>query len=248
MLVLLPPSETKAAGGRRVPMDLAALGHPELNDVRRTLVDAVVALAADVDASAAALGLGPAQRHEVARNAALLTSPTLPALRRYTGVLYSTLDVRTLTPRARGRLAVGSALFGVLRATDPVPAYRLSAGSTLPGLGSLRTLWRPVLTPVLAAVDGLVVDLRSGAYAALGPVPGAVTATVLTERPDGTRSVVSHVNKAHKGLLARVLASSRAEPHDAAGVARVAARAGLRVELAGEHEVVVLTDGSALAR
>lgn len=248
MLVLLPPSETKATGGRRVPLDLDALGHPQLNEVRRTLLAALVALSADADRSAAVLGLGPSQRHEVARNAALLSSPTLPALRRYTGVLYDALDARTLTPRARSRLAVGSALFGVLRAEDAVPAYRLSAGSSLPGLGGLRTLWRPVLTPALAAVDELVVDLRSGAYVALGPVPGAVTATVLTERPDGSRTVVSHFNKAHKGLLARALASSRAEPHDATGVARVAARAGLRVELAGEHEVLVLTGDAAHAR
>lgn len=247
MLVLLPPSETKATGGRRAPLDLDALGHPELTAVRRTLLDALVALSADVDACATALGLGPSQHHEVARNAELLTSPTLPALRRYTGVLYDALDVGTLTPRGRSRLAIGSALFGVLRAQDPVPAYRLSAGSALPGLGGLRTLWRPVLTPALAAVDDFVVDLRSGAYAALGPVPGAVTATVLTERPDGSRAVVSHFNKAHKGLLARALVSSRAEPHDAAGVARVAARAGLRVELAGERELVVLTDGGAHA-
>ena len=64
----------------------------------------------------------------------------------------------------------------------------------------------------------------------------------LTERADGSRTVVSHLNKSHKGRLARALVSSRAEPSDAAGVARVAARAGLRVELTGEHGLVVLTD------
>ena len=39
-------------------------------------------------------------------------------------------------------------------------------------------------------------DLRSGSYAALAPVPGAVTLEVLSERPDGSRAVVSHFNKA----------------------------------------------------
>ncbi|MEO9222237.1 MAG: hypothetical protein ABI251_10780, partial [Mycobacteriaceae bacterium] len=77
-------------------------------------------------------------------------------------------------------------------------------------------------------------------YAALGPVPGAVTVTVLTERPDGTRAVVSHFNKAHKGLLARALALTRAEPTDARAVARVARKAGLRVELASATEITVL--------
>ena len=61
-------------------------------------------------------------------------------------------------------------------ADDRIPAYRLSAGSALPGLPTLRSLWKPALSPVLAAIDDLVVDLRSGSYAALAPVPGAVTA------------------------------------------------------------------------
>ncbi|MET0188337.1 MAG: hypothetical protein ABW212_05010, partial [Pseudonocardia sediminis] len=70
----------------------------------------------------------------------------------------------------------------------------------------------------------------SGGYAALGRVPGAVTVNVLAERPDGSRSVVSHHNKSHKGGLARLLATSRAEPSDAGAVARIARRAGLTVE------------------
>lgn len=240
MLVLLPPSETKAAGGRGAPLDLGALSFPELNSLRRKLIDALVALAADVEASTAALGLGPTQRAEVGLNAALARSPTVPALRRYTGVLYEALDATSLTPRAQSRIAIGSALFGLVRAADPVPAYRLSGGSTLPGLPTLRALWRPELVPVLTAVDELVVDLRSGTYAVLGPRAGAVTATVLTARPDGSRAVVSHDNKAHKGLLARALVRSRADPGDARDVARIARKAGLRVELAGATEVVVV--------
>jgi cytoplasmic iron level regulating protein YaaA (DUF328/UPF0246 family) len=130
-------------------------------------------------------------------------------------------------------LAVGSALFGLVRASDAIPAYRLSAGSALPGLPTLRALWRPALTPVLAAVDDLVVDLRSGTYAALAPVPGAVTVEVLSERPDGSRSVVSHFNKAHKGRLARLLATTTAEPPDVVRLRNLLRRAGLHVEHAG---------------
>lgn len=245
MLVLLPPSETKSDGGDGPPLDLAALAHPELTGARADLVAAVVDLAADLPASLAALGLGPTGAAEVARNAALRTSPTAPALLRYTGVLYDALGVpgwtRAQRARAASRLRVGSALLGLLGAEDPVPAYRLSAGSALPGRPGLRTTWRPLLTPLLAGVDELVVDLRSGAYAALGPAPGAVRVQVLSERADGARTVVSHFNKAHKGLLARALAHTRAEPADVRGVARVARTAGLAVEVAGPTELVVLT-------
>ena len=234
VLVLLPPSETKAAGGDGAPLDLSALTAPELTGVRRHLADALVELAAAVPAARAALGLSAKQDAEIARNAELWTSPTRPALERYTGVLYDALDVGSMTraqrARAGGRLAVGSALFGLVRGEDPIPAYRLSAGSVLPGLPTPRALWRPLLSPVLAAVDDLVVDLRSGSYAALAPVPGAVTLGVLSERPDGTRSVVSHVNKAHKGRVARVLALTTAEPTDVVRLRSLLRRAGLHVE------------------
>jgi len=234
VLVLLPPSETKAPGGDGPPLDLAALSAPELTQVRTELAETLVKLAGDPPAARAALGLSPKQDDEIARNAALWTSPTRPALRRYTGVLYDALDLASMTraerARAAGRLAVGSALFGLVRAGDPIPAYRLSAGSSLPGLPTLRSLWKPALSPVLAAADGLVVDLRSGSYAALAPVPGAVTVQVLSERPDGSRSVVSHFNKAHKGRLARRLATSTAEPADVVGLRRLLRRAGLHVE------------------
>ena len=234
MLVLLPPSETKHPGGDGGPLDLASLCAPELTPVRTELVEALVQLADDPPAARAALGLSPTQDDEIERNAALWTAPTLPALRRYTGVLYDALSVGTLTKaqraRADQRLAVGSALFGLVRGADRIPAYRLSAGSVLPGLPTLRSLWKPALSTALSRVDDLVVDLRSGSYAALAPVPGAVTLQVLSERPDGSRAVVSHFNKAHKGRVARLLASTTGEPSDVVGLRRLLRRAGLHVE------------------
>lgn len=241
VLVLLPPSETKAAGGSGPALSLEALSFRALDPTRKLLVDELVALSGDLDASRRALGLSPRQSSEALRNAELWSAPTLPALLRYTGVLYDALDHGSLrgaaAGRARERLAVGSALFGMLMASDPVPAYRLSAGSLLPGGSAvpvtLAARWRPVLEPVLDKLretHGLVVDLRSGSYTALGRAPGAVALRVLTEHPDGSRSVVSHFNKAHKGLVARALCQSRAEPGDAGELARLLRRAGFVVE------------------
>jgi cytoplasmic iron level regulating protein YaaA (DUF328/UPF0246 family) len=242
VLVLLPPSETKHPGGDGAPLDLAGLTAPELTPVREQLVEAVVALAADVPAARTALGLSPAQDDEIARNAVLRSSPTMPAIERYTGVLYDALDVRSLTraqrARAARRLAVGSALFGVVRAEDAVPAYRLSAGSALPGLPTLRALWKPVLTDVLAGTDELVVDLRSG----------AVSVQVLSERPDGTRAVVSHFNKAHKGRLARLLATTTGEPDSVVRLRALLRRAGLHVEHARETELTLVVPAAAVTR
>jgi cytoplasmic iron level regulating protein YaaA (DUF328/UPF0246 family) len=246
VLVLLPPSETKRDGGDGPSLRLDALDWPDLGSMRAALVDELVTLAADRPASRRALGISPAQDIEIERNAALRTSPTMPAITRYTGVLYDALDVGSLrgaaAARAGARLVVGSALFGLLRADDPVPAYRLSASSALPGGPTLAARWKPLLEPILAkiAADELVVDMRSGSYAALGRLPGAVRVDVLAERPDGRRTVVSHFNKAHKGRLARILATTRAEPTDAAAVAAIARRGGMRVERRGTALTVVM--------
>ena len=243
---MLPPSETKRAGGDGPAMELALLGAGELNPLREALVGELVDLAADPEICRRALGISAAQDAEIGRNAALRTSATMPAIHRYTGVLYDALDFESLraaeAERARSRLAIGSALFGLLRAGDPIPAYRLSAGAKLPGRPGLAARWRPLLEPVLAdlAVGELIVDLRSGAYVGLGRIPGAIAVDVVSQLPDGRRTVVTHFNKSHKGRLARVLATAKSEPGDAAAVATLARRAGMQVERDGDTLTLVV--------
>jgi cytoplasmic iron level regulating protein YaaA (DUF328/UPF0246 family) len=238
VLVLLPPSEGKAPGGRGAPLDLDRLSCPALRPVRERLVRALQdAARRDPDALQAALGC-PAG--EVAKDAVLTSSPTLPALRRYTGVVYEALSHATLSPagrrRASGSLRVASALFGLLAPRDPVPAYRLSAGTSLPGVGSLAAAWRPVLEPELAA-HRLVVDLRSGPYAALARVPDAVVVRVLRDA-GGARTVVSHDNKWTKGLLARALCEGGAR--SVADVAEAGRSVADLVEVDGRRVDLVL--------
>lgn len=234
--ILLSPSETKSVGGSGDPLDLAALSLPALSDTRETVAGALVSMCVDdPEGARRALGLSDALADEVTHDARLWTSPTAPALSRYTGVLYDALDQASFTratrARAESRLWIGSALFGLIAADDPIPHYRLSAGTRLPGLGTLRAVWKPSLTDATSGwADDLVVDLRSGGYHQLGPVPGAVTVDVVTEYPDGTRKVVSHFSKHHKGLLARTLATSRAEMADVQALLRVARRAGHTLE------------------
>lgn len=247
MRVLLPPSETKHAGGDGPALDLDALSWPQLTRARRRLVSATVRLSRTPRKAASALGLGAGQREEVERNAQLRTAPTMPAIERYTGVLYDALDVRSLAAAARRRaserLWVGSALFGMLAADDPIPAYRLSAGSRLESVGSLVRVWKPLVVPILesSSAGDVLVDLRSGAYQALAPIDGAVTVRVLTERADGSRAVVSHFNKATKGHVARLLVQSRRDCGDATEVASVLAAGGLEVEQGDELQLDVIT-------
>ena len=231
MLILLPPSEGKTAPAAGEPADHADLWLPHLTAARRRVHAKLVGLckrtsARGVADSLATLALSPGQHGEIARNAALATAPAAPAAAVYSGVLYEALDVAGLAPGARawvdGRAVVFSGLWGVLRLTDRIPAYRCSVGVTLPVLGGLTPYWKKALSPALdrAAADGPVLDLRSGAYAAMWAPSGALaerTAAlrVLHERiVDGTprRSVVSHFNKATKGRLVRALAEADAAP------------------------------------
>ena len=237
MLVLLPPSEGKASGGTGANLQLDRLSFPALTPVRARLVSALARLAVEQpDGLRLALGLSGGQSAALAANTALTTSGTLPALRRYTGVLYDALDYPALRGTARGRadrsLVVASALFGLLRPRDRIPDYRLSGGSVLPGVGGLGALWRPVVEPELAAVRGLVVDLRSGVYAGLARVPNAVEVRVLREQ-DGRRSVVSHDNKYAKGQLARVLCERGA--HSLQDVAEAGRSVADDVEIEGRR-------------
>ncbi len=244
--MILPPSETKSDGGKGAPLDLDTLVFPELNPIRKQIGEALVALAADLDASCKALGLGRTQLAEVDRNAELWISLTRPAIERYTGVLYDAFDYASMTratkAKVAGRVMIGSALFGVVGAGDLIPAYRLSGGSKLPGMRTIAATWKPELSHSLDAVDDFVVDLRSGVYHQLGPVRGAVTATVVTEQPDGSRSVVSHFNKHHKGLIARELVRTRRTVRDINALAAVLSDAGQRIEIDGPDRIVVVTD------
>jgi len=245
VFVLLPPSETKATGGVGAPLDLTSLRFPGLLEARQQMVSAVTDLCLDLPAARAALSVSPTKDSEIVATAGLRSAATMPAMLRYTGVLYEALDIPHLPPAARTRagerLLIQSALFGLVAGRDAVPAYRLSAGSALPGIGGIPAFWRPRLAVPMASLDRPLVDLRSGAYGAFAPLPDAITVRVVTENAAGQRTVVSHFNKATKGLLARALVTSRAEIDTVAAVARVARRAGLRVERTGDRSLEVIT-------
>ena len=123
-----------------------------------------------------------------------------------------------------------------MRPTDPIPAYRLSADTTLPGLGRLRGVWAAALPDAIAAAAprGVIWDLRSSAYVALGPVPAELahrTAVTRVLQQKGSRRVtVSHHNKATKGRLTRSLLTGAA-PKTVADLAGVLGESGHRVEL-----------------
>lgn len=248
MLIILPPSETKAHGGNAAPLDFDSLSYPALNSIRRDIAGILSSL--PVDEAMAVLGLSEKLRGEAESNKRIFTSPTMPAIERYTGVLYDALDAATLSEAARLRLAVGDALFGIVGAEDPIPHYRLSGATKLEGR-TMRSRWGSSISDVLNKLihqGELVVDMRSGTYRQLGTARPAVTVRVESMQPDGSRKVVSHFNKHFKGQLARILASAEDATHNGPAprkassiddVATIANTAGLDVEVRGTELVIV---------
>ena len=237
MLVLLPPSEGKRAPAAGAPVDLDALTFPALRPAREKALNALVRLARGPRRKAlGALGLSPGQAAELDRDAGLLEAPAGPAGEVYIGVLYQHLDLATLSAAAlaRGRehVLVASALWGVVALDDAIPAYRLSMGARLPALRApgLAAWWRPRLTAVLPDEPGaLVVDLRSGSYAAAWRPKAATSVEVKASTADGRP--ISHMAKAVRGTVARRLLQARRPPRAPADVAALADDGSGRVVL-----------------
>jgi cytoplasmic iron level regulating protein YaaA (DUF328/UPF0246 family) len=210
VLVLLPPSRGKASPSHGRRIGLSTLVYPRLRSSRERLLEAV--------------------------DPSLRTAPAIPAAELYTGVLFVALGLADLR---WDDVLISSALWGVVAPGDRIPSYRLEMTDRPSGIGALAAYWRE---PLRAALPdrGLVLDLRSGAYAAAWKPHQATHLAVrgFTEAPDGRRTVITHMAKRVRGQVARLViqAGGADRPEE---VAEIAVAAGLRVELSeGRLDVI----------
>jgi cytoplasmic iron level regulating protein YaaA (DUF328/UPF0246 family) len=192
-VILLPPSEGKAPGGTGPGWVAGTMADRGLDRPRRDVLRA-------------------------ARDAGVVAprAPTVPAMQRYTGVLYQELAWSTLPSPARRRgdaqVRIVSGLWGLVAPRDPIPAYRLKMSASLTGVGRLSTWWRPRVAPVLAGLtEGRVVwDLLPNEHeAAMDWASCAPVRRVTVRFLDAEGRTVSHWNKLLKGSLVRWLLTER---------------------------------------
>jgi cytoplasmic iron level regulating protein YaaA (DUF328/UPF0246 family) len=207
-MLLLPPSEGKAAGGSaRSPWapDGGAFG-AALAEQRIRIAEA---LGAQGGGDERLLGVrGDHLVRAQSANGAVIGAPTLPAWQRYTGVVWDHLDPASLPAPARRRIVVVSGLLGLVRADDRVPDYRLKMGAALPPFGTLSTWWRAAVSAELAraARRRFVVDLLPHEHrAALAPDALTGLAGVRIALVDPSGRAGGHFAKAAKGELARAV-------------------------------------------
>jgi len=231
MIFLLPPSETKTAGGTELNIQQLALTFGALNPAR----DAVM------------LALG---------DPSLLTAPTMPAVDRYSGTLFSAIHGRGLKgtatannrlnesemSRAKELVLIQSALFGLISAVDRIPDYKISPSKKLGGL-NLKQVWSGAHSAVWARfAAGPVIDLRSKAYADLAPVSGELdvySVEVFVELADGGLEKLNHFNKKAKGQLVRAALQAKQSPATIEDLQKAAKSANLRLEVSNKQLTLV---------
>jgi cytoplasmic iron level regulating protein YaaA (DUF328/UPF0246 family) len=223
MRILLPPSEGKAEPEDGEPVDLDSLVFAaELGGQRKKLLRAV--------------------------NPRLRKAPAAPAAEVYTGVLYQRLGLAGLSSaarrRAEKRVLIASALWGFVRPTDQIPYYRLPPSTKLDEIGPLAAFWRAALTAAMPDEPGeTIVDMRSGAYVSAWKPKRATLLSVRAFREEkGKRKAVSHMAKAVRGDVARVLLLAKREPKTPDEIAAIATEAGFEVELAPASLDVIAGD------
>ena len=249
VIVLLPPSETKRAGGDGPPLRLDALSFPALRPVRAALVDELVALAAD-----------PARLQACARTLAHPRTTRSIATPRSDDRADPACDQpvhRRPVRRPRHRVPQRAQHFpGLMPGSRSVRHCSGSCGPTIryrhtgcprrrSSPGSRR--WRPAGARhwsrcwPRSPTEELVVDLRSGSYAALGRLPAAVASTWSPNTPTATAPwSVTSTRHTRAGWRAHSSAAGP-NPTSAAKVAAIARKAGMRVERDG-NELTVVTD------
>lgn len=259
MRILLPPSETKRLGGGNSVFSYDALSHPELTGGRKQVLAALIKVSRHTREAAKILKLSEKQLPLLEVNTALLTSAVMPAIERYTGVLYDALDAAGLDAQARGwaneSVCIQSSLFGLIGADDEIPMYRLSASTSLPGLtlnnkpAALKAFWQAQHSTIWDDEKSFVLDLRSKDYVALNPIAPGVSAAwvnIVSRTESGEVRALNHFNKTAKGELVKLLACEHPTIHTREEFLDWAGRSGVECTLETTGEITLIANSVSL--
>ena len=151
-IILIPPSEGKTPDGTGKPLKI-------LNEDVRHIYEKLLKFKGDFSLLYGVKG----KALEKARlaNAQLLETLTLPAVARYSGVVYGGIGYPTLSTHAQqffnAHVRIVSALFGLLSPKDLIPDYKLKIEKL-----DAANYWKPIITKKLKGC--FVIDLLPQAH------------------------------------------------------------------------------------
>ena len=212
MKILLAPSETKKPGGEK-PFEVNSLLFKELLPYRNKLLHLYINILQKGDMKELSKMFGLKKEADILLHKKdIIHEPVMKAIERYTGVAFDHLSYETLNEHAKHyideHVILFSNLFGVLRACDEIPEYRLKQGEPVSNI-KVEKYYHEHLGKVMDEhlSDNDILDLRAGFYDKF--YKPSKPYTTLKFMKEG--KVVSHWAKAYRGIVLREVAKARIE-------------------------------------
>ena len=141
------------------------------------------------------------------QNQDVFNSKCVPAIERYTGVVYNHIEWSSLSAKAQNymkkHIIIFSGLFGLLTPDTLIPDYKLKMNVL-----SLKSLWGPIISNYLKDED-VIFDLLPQVHRkAYTPNKNTIQIDFLVHSK-GKTSAAGHFGKAVKGQFIRFLASNQ---------------------------------------
>ena len=208
MKILLAPSETKRSGGEK-PFDINTLSFEQLNPIREELISIYTEIVTSEDIPKIKKLFGLKKDSDIKPFLIdIKKDVTLKAIERYTGVAFDYLDYTALETKAQeyidNNVILFSNLFGVIKANDYIPNYRVKQGEMLQDI-KIDQIYKKELSSILDEyLDEDIIDLRAIYYNKFYK-PSKRYTTLKFLKDD---KVVSHWAKAYRGKVLRALATN----------------------------------------
>ncbi|MFV7789224.1 YaaA family protein [Aliarcobacter lanthieri] len=216
MKILFSPSETKISGGEGNGFDKNSFIFPEFFEKRLEIINSYNKFL-QIASNDELYRLFGTKKNEIIEKYRIdiFKNPIMKAIKRYEGVAYDYLSYNNLEESAQkyidNNVLIFSNLFGVLKASDKIPDYKLKQGETFLNL-KIEKFYNDNFSNILDEYlqDEDILDLRAGFYEKFY----TIKKPYLTMKFIKDGKVVSHFAKAYRGEILKTLAQNSINTFD----------------------------------
>ena len=208
MKILFSPSETKIGGGDIKCIDKNSFIFPELFEKRLEILEKYNNYLKNASNNDLEKLFGTRKIEVIEKyKQDIFKSPIMKAIQRYEGVAYDYLNYNSLEVSAQKYIdentLIFSNIFGVIKADDKIPDYKLKQGESFENL-KIDKFYSDNFSQTLDnyLLDEDILDLRAGFYEKFY----TIKKPYLTMKFIKEGKVVSHFAKAYRGEILKLLA------------------------------------------